>query len=239
MRPRIALAAAGNPSLLPGKHIVNTPYINAILAAGGAPVLVPVGGGPERARDYIDILDGLLLPGGEDVTPNLYGEEPRPQVTYMNEDRDRLEMELLALALERRLPVFGICRGMQLLAASLGGALYQDLPTQQPGSVAHSQDRSIRAQLTHRVTLAPESMLEELLGKEPLRVNSYHHQAVKTPPPGFQITAWAADGVAEGMENLDGSVYAVQWHPEELVERYGRFRPLFRRLVELAQARVR
>ena len=237
MRPRIGLAAAENPALLPGKHIINTPYIDAIFAAGGTPVLVPVGGGPERARDYIGILDGLLLPGGEDVTPNLYGEEPRPQVTYMNEDRDRMEMELLALALERRLPVFGICRGMQLVAAALGGALYQDLPTQRPGSVAHSQDRSIRAQLTHRVTLAPGSVLEELLGKEPLRVNSYHHQAVKTPSPGFQITAWAADGVAEGMENQDGSVYAVQWHPEELVERCGRFRPLFRRLVELAGAR--
>lgn len=134
----------------PGKHIINTPYIDAIFAAGGTPVLVPVGGGPERARDYTGILDGLLLPGGEDVTPNLYGEEPRPQVTYMNEDRDRMEMELLALALERRLPVFGICRGMQLVAAALGGALYQDLPTQRPGSVAHSQDRSIRAQLAGR-----------------------------------------------------------------------------------------
>ena len=159
MRPRIGLAAAENPALLPGKHIINTPYIDAIFAAGGTPVLVPVGGGPKRARDYTGILDGLLLPGGEDVTPNLYGEEPRPQVTYMNEDRDRMEMELLALALERHLPVFGICRGMQLVAAALGGALYQDLPTQRPGAVAHSQDRSIRAQLTHRVTLAPGSVL--------------------------------------------------------------------------------
>ena len=116
-----------------------------------------------------------------------------------------------------------------------GGTLYQDLPAQYPGVLGHAQDMAIRGQLTHRVTLEPDSLLEKLLGGEPLSVNSYHHQAVRTPAPGFTVTARAADGVIEGVEDPERNLYAVQWHPEDLVESHPRFRSLFRHLVERAE----
>lgn len=124
---------------------------------------------------------------------------------------------------------------MQLLNVCFGGTLYQDLPSQHPGALGHAQDMAIRSQLTHRVKLESGSLLERLLGEEPLSVNSYHHQAVRTPAPGFTVTATAADGVVEGVEAPGRNLYAVQWHPEDLVERHPRFRPLFRHLVEQAE----
>lgn len=234
MRPVIGFVAAANPKLLPGKHIVNTPYIDAVIAAGGTPILIPVDGDPSRAKDYIPLLDGLLVPGGEDVTPALYGQDPVPQVTYMNEAKDRMEQALIRLAAEQGLPIFGICRGIQLLNVCFGGTLYQDLPAQVGSNICHAQDMAIRSQLTHRVELTPGSLMEELLGQEPLYVNSYHHQALKDPAPGFTVTARASDGVIEAVEDPARNLYAVQWHPEELVGPHPRFRPLFRHLVELA-----
>ena len=153
----------------------------------------------------------------------------------MNEEKDRMELALIRGAVDRGMPVFGICRGIQLLNVCFGGTLYQDLPAQYPGVLGHAQDMAIRGQLTHRVTLEPDSLLEKLLGGEPLSVNSYHHQAVRTPAPGFTVTARAADGVIEGVEDPERNLYAVQWHPEDLVESHPRFRPLFRHLVERAE----
>ncbi|WP_369282321.1 gamma-glutamyl-gamma-aminobutyrate hydrolase family protein [Oscillibacter sp. GMB15532] len=233
-KPAIGMVIGPSPALMTGKHIVNTPYIQAIVHAGGTPLLLPVTGDPATANEYIDLLDGLLIPGGADVTPTLYGEDSVPQVTYMLEDQDRLELALIHLASERQMPIFGICRGIQLLNVAFGGTLYQDIPSQCPGCIGHSQDVSTRSQMTHRVQLVPGSLMEQLLGAEPLFVNSYHHQAIKELAPGFSVSACAADGVVEAFENEARHIYAVQWHPEELVDRYDRFRPLFRHLVEEA-----
>ena len=235
VKPVIGMIAAANPKLLAGRHLINTSYVRAVIAAGGTPLLIPADEHPERAEEYMPLLHGLLVPGGEDVTPALYGEDPVPQVTYVNEDKDRTEMALACLAAERGIPIFGICRGMQLLNVCFGGTLYQDLPSQHPGALGHAQDMAIRSQLTHRVKLESGSLLERLLGEEPLSVNSYHHQAVRTTAPGFTVTATAADGVVEGVEAPGRNLYAVQWHPEDLVERHPRFRPLFRHLVEQAE----
>ncbi len=234
MKPVIGFVAAQNPKVLPDRHIVNTPYINAVIVAGGTPVLIPVDRNPDRAEEYISMLDGLLIPGGEDVTPSLYGQAPIWQVTYMNEDKDRMELALIRLAVERRIPVFGICRGIQLLNVCFGGTLYQDLPFQVAGSVCHLQDMAIRSQLTHPVELESGSLMRTLLGSEPLYVNSYHHQALKDLAPNFIVTARSPDGVIEAVEDPERNIYAVQWHPEELVTRYPRFRPLFAHLVKLA-----
>ena len=235
VRPVIGMITAPNPKLLHGRHLINTSYVRAVIAAGGTPLLIPSDGDNGLAAEYLTLLHGLLVPGGEDVTPALYGEDPLRQVTFMNEDKDRMELALIRGAVERGMPVFGICRGIQLLNVCFGGTLYQDLPAQYPGVLGHAQDMAIRGQLTHRVTLEPDSLLEKLLGGEPLSVNSYHHQAVRTPAPGFTVAARAADGVIEGVEDLKRNLYAVQWHPEDLVESHPRFRPLFRHLVERAE----
>lgn len=234
VRPVIGMITAPNPKLLHGRHLINTSYVRAVIAAGGTPLLIPSDEDDGLAAEYLPLLHGLLVPGGEDVTPALYGEDPLRQVTFMNEEKDRMELALIRGAVERGMPVFGICRGIQLLNVCFGGTLYQDLPTQYPGVLGHAQDMAIRGQLTHRVTLEPDSLLEKLLGGEPLSVNSYHHQAVRTPAPGFTVTARAADGVIEGVEDPERNLYAVQWHPEDLVESHPRFRPLFRHLVERA-----
>lgn len=235
MKPVIGIVFGEDPALGVGsKCMLNSSYIQAVADAGGIPLPIPVTGDASRALDYIDLLDGLLLPGGEDVTPWLFGEEPVPQVTYVMEDTDRMELEMLRLARERQLPVLGICRGIQLLAVAMGGRLYQDLPSQHPGGIAHKQSSATRSQLSHSAAVEPGSLLERLLGEEPLRVNSFHHQAVKEVPAGFRATVTAPDGIIEAMESDDGTMLAVQWHPELLVERYPRFRALFRYLVERA-----
>ena len=234
VRPVIGMITAPNPKLLHGRHLINTSYVRAVIAAGGTPLLIPSDEDDGLAAEYLPLLHGLLVPGGEDVTPALYGEDPLRQVTFMNEEKDRMELALIRGAVERGMPVFGICRGIQLLNVCFGGTLYQDLPAQYHGVLGHAQDMAIRGQLTHRVTLEPDSLLEKLLGGEPLSVNSYHHQAVRTPAPGFTVTARAADGVIEGVEDPERNLYAVQWHPEDLVESHPRFRPLFRHLVERA-----
>ena len=235
VRPVIGMITAPNPKLLHGRHLIITSYVRAVIAAGGTPLLIPSDEDDGLAAEYLPLLHGLLVPGGEDVTPALYGEDPLRQVTFMNEEKDRMELALIRGAVERGMPVFGICRGIQLLNVCFGGTLYQDLPAQYPGVLGHAQDMAIRGQLTHRVTLEPDSLLEKLLGGEPLSVNSYHHQAVRTPAPGFTVAARAADGVIEGVEDLKRNLYAVQWHPEDLVESHPRFRPLFRHLVERAE----
>ena len=234
VRPVIGMITAPNPKLLHGRHLINTSYVRAVIAAGGTPLLIPSDEDDGLAAEYLPLLHGLLVPGGEDVTPALYGEDPLRQVTFMNEEKDRMELALIRGAVDRGMPVFGICRGIQLLNVCFGGTLYQDLPAQYPGVLGHAQDMAIRGQLTHRVDLAEGSLMERLLGREPLSVNSYHHQAVRTPAPGFAVTATAADGVIEAVEDSRRNLYAVQWHPEDLVVPHPRFRPLFSHLVELA-----
>jgi len=234
MKPVIGLCFAEALIAAPGKLFLNMSYVRALVDAGATPLAIPVTDDPARAAEYIDLIDGLLIPGGQDMVPAFYGEDPLPQVTYMLEAQDLMEMELLRLAEKKGIPVFGICRGMQLMNVTFGGGMIQDIYAQKRATVGHKQDSSIRSQATHSVTLTEGTLIEQLLGKEPLGVNSYHHQAVDGVAPGFVVSGVAADGIIEAMENPEKNFYAVQWHPEEMYIRYPRFANLFRHLVETA-----
>ena len=236
MKPVIGLCFAEALVSAPGKLCVNMSYIRALVDAGATPLPIPVTDDPSRAAEYIDLIDGLLIPGGQDVVPALFGEDPLPEVTYMLESQDLMEMELLRLAIQKGIPVFGICRGMQLMNVTLGGGLIQDIYAQQKATIGHKQDSSIRSQATHGAKMVEGSLLESLLGTEPLFVNSYHHQALGAVAEGFTVSATAADGIIEAVENPEKKLLGVQWHPEEMYIRYPRFANLFRWLVEKAAA---
>ncbi len=204
-------------------------YAAAVAAAGGIPVLVPLVGEPAAVLDH---LDGLLLSGGSDLDPAHYGEDHHPRLGELDGARDDHELILARAAIARDLPVFGVCRGHQVLVVAGGGSLWQDLPSQQPSGVAH--DAEVEA--IHEVTVVPGSRLAAVLGTTRLRTNSRHHQAAKTLGPGWNATATATDGVVEGIE-LPGRrfVLGVQWHPEDM-QGEAPHRELFNALVAAARS---
>lgn len=203
----------------------NQTYIRALIAAGATPLMIPPGLAAAALESLCARLDGLLLTGGPDIAPALYGEELLPACGEIDPERDELELALTRLALAQQLPTFGICRGMQTLNVACGGALYQDLATQRPAALAHQQHE--RAYLAHTILIERDSRLHDLLGTDETQVNSLHHQAVSQPGEGVRVVAWAPDGVAEALElPAQRFAVAVQYHPEELVETD----PLSRRL---------
>ena len=189
-------------------------YLEGLEQAGAVPIVLPLPEALDDLPQLVSLCDGLLFTGGQDVSPALYGETPKATCGEICPARDRVEQVLLHLALERDLPVLGICRGIQFLNATLGGTLYQDLPTEHPSQTQHHMtppyDRAV-----HTVTLQPGTPLAELLGEEHIGVNSYHHQAVKTLAPCLTEMAWSEDGLIEAVCLPEKRfVWAVQWHPE-------------------------
>ena len=220
---------------------VNRVYVEALQAAGADVVLLPPAprGDAPVAAALLDRLDGLLLPGGGDVDPALYGERPRPVVVGVDGDRDALELPLVRLAIERRLPLLGICRGHQVVNVALGGSLYQDVLADGLTDVPHATDAARgRTHVAHLVEVRPGTRLHAIAGDR-VEVNSFHHQAVRRVAPGLRVTAVsAADGVVEGLESPDGLVLTVQCHPEELTVTHEWARQLFRSFVASAAGRA-
>lgn len=208
--PVIAISAVLDPAA--GAYKVNKAYLRAVCAAGGTPLLVPALPQAPLPREA----QGLLLPGGDDVCPVCYGEEAHPALGPTLLENDLGEFDLLADALRRGLPVLAICRGMQVVNVCFGGTLWQDLPAQRPGAIRHNQAPAPRGATAHTAALAPESRLARLMGCGRLAVNTFHHQAVKEPAPGFAVSARADDGMIEAIESEQ--ILAVQWHPELLSE---------------------
>lgn len=239
-KPLIGVTAnfsEGQLQLAPG-------YFRSVEAAGGIPVIIA----PKRMPNanmslLLDRIDGLLLSGGADINPILVGEDPVPALHGINTERDLFELTLTRLAYNRQIPMLGICRGIQVLAAALGGTIMQDIATSLPHTqlIKHSQDAD-RATATHFVEAVEGSRIAELLGKR-FAVNSFHHQAVGQCGPRFRITAQSADGVIEAIESTEmKSIIGVQWHPECFIaEGDTCMMPLFQQFVndasEFAQAR--
>jgi putative glutamine amidotransferase len=212
-------------------------YLRSIEAAGGLPlVLAP--GKPSDAPELLDRLQGLVLTGGSDVDPGLYGQPPHPRLGTVFRDRDEFELALVHEALDRDLPMLGICRGHQVLNVATGGTLIQDIPSDVSGGAVHDSERE-RWQRSHEVRILAGTRLRALLGADTVEVNSFHHQAVKDLGRGLRVSALSAeDSIVEGIEAEAGRfVVGVQWHPESFWNQPGGFGSLFEGVVRAGAGR--
>jgi putative glutamine amidotransferase len=216
-------------------------YMESVRRAGGEPIEVAAGG--ETPEQILARVDGIMLTGGGDVDPMLYGEAPHATFAAAESDRDAFEIALTRAAIAGDIPFLAICRGMQLLNVAMGGTLIQDIPSEVPGALEHSVPEP-RAHVAHEVWVSKDSHLSNLLADhmedgETCHVNSRHHQSVATVAPGFVVTATSPDGVIEAMEK-PGAAFcvSVQWHPENFW-RTGEFRSLFEGFVQAANGRRR
>jgi putative glutamine amidotransferase len=211
-------------------------YIEAVRAAGGLPIIIPPDPSPERAAAIGDRIDGLLLPGGDDVDPALYGAERHPRLGPTDARHDHADAALIHMALARHMPLLAICRGQQILNVALGGTLYQDLPSDWPTVLTHSTHDFAR--LAHHISIIPGTLLHTILGADAIEVNSLHHQAIRDVAPGAQVTARAPDGVIEGIALPDQPfALAVQYHPEGLVATQDHARRLFAAFIAATSAK--
>ena len=228
----------GIPEVLPESWVMNQRYSRVVAAAGGLPVMIPLLDEEEALRGLYDRMDGLLIPGGVDLDPATYGESPLPTCGRLDPARDRVELQLARWAIAEGKPLFGLCRGLQVVNVALGGTLYQDIAAQRSDAIKHDYFPTAgfsRDHLAHQVTVASGSRLDELVGSAPLQVNSMHHQAVKDLAPVLVPTAAAPDGVIEALEiHGDRFLLCVQWHPESLTDRDPRMHRLLAGFVHAA-----
>jgi putative glutamine amidotransferase len=212
-------------------------YVNALLRAGAAPVLIPHMADKAALRSAYERLDGLLLPGGGDVDPAHYGELRHVKCNEPSSERDDTELALARWAMEGDMPVLAICRGIQVLNVALGGSLFQDIQAQIPGAERHDwYPNHPRDRLSHTVVIAPDTRLARIAGTTSLPVNSLHHQSVKDVAPGLVETGRSPEGIVEAVEAPDHPfAIGVQWHPEELVGSDARAQRLFDAFVDASK----
>ncbi|MDF0652937.1 MAG: gamma-glutamyl-gamma-aminobutyrate hydrolase [Nitrospira sp. LK265] len=217
-------------------YFLRARYIRAVEELGGIPLILPLVAEPSARRRLLDLVDGLLITGsGPDLPPHLYGEEQHYEFPLVSERRADFELELVHQARKRDLPVLGICGGMQTVNVACGGSLYQDISAQVPGALDHRQ-KTTAVHVVHSVTVAPQSLLNKVIAKSKLMVNSSHHQSVKTVAPSLKASAMAPDGIIEAIESPPHRfLLAIQWHPEFLFERHAVHRRLFEALLRAAR----
>ena len=211
-------------------------YSEAVEAAGGLPVHIPLIPKPEFIRGVMAGIDGLLLPGSDsDVDPLRYGDDPHPKLGSVHPEKDATDLLALAEAEESAIPVLAICFGLQSLNVSRGGSLIQDIGSQHPNAIKHEQGPP-RDRTSHRVKILDGSILGQLAGGTEAPVNSHHHQAIRNLGRELVATAWASDGLVEAVEDPRGDrfVLGVQWHPELGWERDAFSRSVFSRFVSEA-----
>lgn len=192
-----------------------TTYTEAIRRAGAIPVIIPPQ--PENAVEIVEQLDGILLAGGEDCDPAMYGESRHPSVEPMDARRQKNDFTLARAARDRGIPTLGICLGVQMMNVAAGGTLIQDIDTAMTTEIKHASDPSDRHR--HDVMIENGTNLAKIIGERELNVNSSHHQAIRNVGDGLRVTAHAPDGIIEGLEDPAHPFYVgVQWHPEDMGE---------------------
>lgn len=237
MRPLIGITSADfieNGKLY---HRGYAPNAQAIADAGGLPVYVPTGLDEAVLRELYERLDAVLLPGGPDVDPAYYGAERHPETKVIDDARDALELTLARWTYADDRPLFGICRGHQVMNVAFGGTLIQDIPSEVETDYLHDTPSSQpRSTLQHEVELNADSRIASILGSTRVAVNSLHHQSVQRPAPGVVIAGYSPDGVVEALEAPDKRfVLSVQWHPEDLYGSDDAMRRLFESFVQAAR----
>ena len=217
-RPVIGITASHDTEH--DKLFINSVYLRAIRNAGGIPMIFPMEVMEDDLRDLVTLTDGVLFTGGDDIHPFLYGEETDAKCGNVSQPRDSMEMALVPLVMEFGKPIFGICRGIQILNTAMGGTLYQDIPSQFKSelSIAHRQPFAYKVP-SHTVDITPGTLLSRILGEEhaSIAVNSMHHQAIKDVAPGLEVCGYAPDKMIEAVYAPDYPfLLGVQWHPEHL-----------------------
>ena len=233
MKPLIGVTPDLKPESVVG---VRNQYLQSVTRAGGIPVLLPISIDEADMREVFSRLDGLLITGGADIDPALYGEEESPACGELEPERDRLEMVLGTLAVEHNLPTLGICRGCQVLNVVYGGTLIQDIPTELGVPMDVHRQPEDYAVVTHGVTVEPGTLLESIVGAGEIRVNSRHHQAVKKLGKGLVLNGRSTkDGIIESFNDpTKRFMLAVQWHPEMLSHERPEALKLFKALASAA-----
>ncbi|MGL5085377.1 MAG: gamma-glutamyl-gamma-aminobutyrate hydrolase family protein [Clostridium sp.] len=221
-----------NPTLIGVPYdFNNNNYSKCIVKAGGIPIYLPVVDDISIIDGQLSLIDGLLLPGGDDINPLFYNNLPKPLQGHSFEAVDTFQIYLIKEALKLQLPILGICRGLQTLNVAAGGTLYQDVSYANPNHINHIQN-SFLANHSHPIQLVPKSIVYNILGCNYV-VNSSHHQCVKDVAPLFFVTATAPDGIIEGIEMKSRNfVIGVQWHPEMLSLDDETMFNLFRRFID-------
>lgn len=216
-------------------QLLASDYVNSITRAGGVPVIIPVVENIEDVMVLIEKLDGVVFTGGSDVSPDLYGENPKNGLGPVQPVRDKHEVELFKRIYENTdIPVLGICRGLQIINVALGGNLFQDLKNEWVGEFNHAPNRYPKYYPTHEINIVKDSKLHDIFQTENLKVNSFHHQGVKILAEPLKATMKAEDGMIEGVEIPgDRFIAAVQWHPEMMVEKYDYSLTYFEKFVEI------
>lgn len=216
-------------------HVCTDDFVRSVTQAGGIPVLLPTQGGADSVEALLSRLDGLILCGGPDLYPPLYGEGALAKCGLVEPDQDQFEIALARSAFQQGLPILGVCRGLQVINVALGGSLYQDLASQRPQSLLHSIHAAPRYFGSHRVRCLEPSNLSRLVGPAPW-VNSYHHQAVKRVAPPLRVVARAEDEVIEALDCPDAPAFlALQWHPEMMADKNEAQAGIFRWFLSCAQ----
>ncbi len=221
------------------KAVVSHDYVQAIVSAGGVPLLLPAIDDEESIKAQLKQVDGLLLSGGYDINPLLYGEEPLRELDTIFTEMDDHHIRSANIAAALGKPILGICRGLQVLNVAFGGTLYQDIAAQCSSKCLKHFQKGERHVPTHTVELIRNTVLSQIFPKDSIVTNSFHHQSVKEIAPGFIVNARAKDGIVEGIEKREGSfIVGVQWHPEMMITQSPDMLPLFRAFVEAAKKTV-
>ena len=242
-RPVIGIATQTLPGV-PGERqpcwLMGRSYVEELRKVGAVPWVIPlIPHDPDTLREIFARLDGVFITGGVDVDPSRYGEPKTPLCGTTDPDRDAVELMLLKYAMAHELPVLAVCRGIQILNVLGGGTLYQDVTAMVPAALKHdyfpTPDQPSRKYLAHDITVKHGSKLGVILGDGVVPVNSMHHQAIKDLAPGLAPTAFAPDGIIEGVEGTgDQYLIAVQWHPEELTDTQPGMKRLFTTFIDAA-----